>query len=158
GSPYFALEFVDGPNLSQKLAGQPLPPRQAADLIRTLAWAMHHAHQRGIVHRDLKPANVLLQRKSEAPSPKSEEADSDLSFRISDFQPKVADFGLAKYLDDDRGNTCTGAIVGTPSYMAPEQAGGRKRQVGPHTDVYALGAILYETLTGRPPFDAETTW
>jgi WD40 repeat protein/Flp pilus assembly protein TadD len=129
--PFFALEFVEGGNLHQKLARTPQPANEAAGLIETLARAIHVAHQRGIVHRDLKPANILL---------------------TSDGQPKISDFGLAKQLDEDSGQTHTGQVMGTPSYMSPEQAAGRIQEIGPLTDVYALGAILYEMLTGRPPF------
>jgi WD40 repeat protein len=135
GLPYFSLEFVSGGSLARKLAGTPLPARQAAELLETLAKAMHHAHRRGIVHRDLKPANVLLAR---------------------DGTPKVSDFGLAKRLDERAGQTQSGAVMGTPSYMAPEQAGGKTKAIGPLADVYALGAVLYECLTGRPPFKAPT--
>jgi WD40 repeat protein len=134
GRPYFALEFVDGGSLSQKLVGTPLPARQAAGLVTTLAQAMHYAHQKGVVHRDLTPANILL---------------------TADGTPKITDFGLAKLLIGGSGKTQTGAILGTPSYMAPEQAEGKK-SIGPAADVYALGAILYEALTGRPPHRAET--
>jgi eukaryotic-like serine/threonine-protein kinase len=129
GAPYLAMEYVDGESLDRKVDGTPQPPRQAAELVRTLARAVHYAHQRGVIHRDLKPANVLL---------------------AEGRTPKVADFGLAKRLDES-GQTRTGDVLGTPSYMAPEQAEGRAHDVGPHTDVYALGAILYELLTGRPP-------
>ena len=135
GHPYFSLEFVDGGSLAQKLDGTPLPPQQAARLVETLARAMHAAHQAGVVHRDLKPANVLL---------------------TADGTPKITDFGLAKKLEDAAGPTGSNAIMGTPSYMAPEQAGGDSNKVGPPADVYALGAILYELLTGRPPFKAAT--
>src|SRR5262249_9788389 len=134
GLPYFALEFVAGGSLADKLDGTPLPARQAAQLVETLARAMQAAHQRGIVHRDLNPPNVL---------------------RTSDGAPKVTDFGLAKRLDME-GQTQSGAVMGTPSYMAPEQAAGDSRKIGPAADVYALGAILYECLTGRPPFKAAT--
>jgi serine/threonine-protein kinase len=183
GLPYFSLEFVDGGSLDKHLAGAPRPPRPAAQLVETLARAMHCAHERGIVHRDLKPANILLRRKSETRNPKSEtnpkseiprtetpsaprlgfensdlEFASDFEFRISDFEPKITDFGLAKRLEGDAGQTRTGAIMGTPSYMAPEQAQGKTKQVGPTADVYALGVILYEMLTGRPPFRGETAW
>lgn len=130
--PYISLEFVDGGNLVRRLVAGPQPPRQAAQLIETLARAMHYAHQRGIIHRDLKPANVLL---------------------TSDGIPKITDFGLAKRLDTDSEQTRSGAILGTPRYMAPEQAGGRF-EIGTYTDVYSLGAILYELLTGQPPFEA----
>lgn len=131
GRPYFALEFVEGGSLDRTLKGEPQEPGKAAALMETLARAMHAAHQRGIVHRDLKPANVLL---------------------AADGTPKIGDFGLAKQLDTDSGQTHSGAVMGTPSYMSPEQAAGRTREVGPAADVYALGAIFYELLTGRPPF------
>jgi serine/threonine protein kinase len=159
GRPFIALEYVNGGSLEAHLAGQPVPGRVAAHLLETLARAVHHAHERGIVHRDLKPANILLQ-KDEGGRMKDESDPSGSSFILhpSSFQPKITDFGLAKHLGDADGTpgpgcqTRTGAILGTPSYMAPEQAEGRSREVGPLTDVYALGAILYELLTGRPPF------
>jgi WD40 repeat protein/predicted Ser/Thr protein kinase len=136
GRPYFAHEYVDGGSLTAQLQGVPQPPRRAADLVETLARAVHLAHQRGVVHRDLTPNNVLLSGTG---------------------QPKIADFGLAKLLvGEGCAQTQSGAILGTPSYMAPEQALGHSKAVGPATDVYALGAILYEALTGRPPFAGET--
>jgi WD40 repeat protein/predicted Ser/Thr protein kinase len=144
GHPYLTLEFVDGGSLAQKLAGAPRSPRQAAELVETLARAIHCAHQHGIVHRDLKPANVLL---------------------TADGIPKITDFGLAKCAGPETGDTPvtpgralteSGAILGTPSYMAPEQASGKGQEIGPAADIYALGAILYELLTGRPPFRGET--
>jgi eukaryotic-like serine/threonine-protein kinase len=131
GRPYFVQEFVDGGDLKKQLADKPLAVRRAAELLEILARAVHAAHQAGIVHRDLKPSNILL---------------------TNDGVPKVADFGLAKLLGGDSGRTQSGQVVGTPSYMAPEQAEGRSKDVGPVADVYALGAILYEALTGRPPF------
>jgi serine/threonine-protein kinase len=134
--PYFSLELVEGGSLDRKLADGPLPPGEAAQLVETLARAVHAAHQRGIVHRDLKPANVLL---------------------TADGVPKITDFGLAKRLEGQSGQTHTGSVVGTPSYMAPEQAAGDPRAVGPPADVYALGAILYECLTGRPPFRGQSS-
>lgn len=130
GLPYFSLEFCGGGSLKNRLGGTPLPPREAARLIQTLARAVHAVHLRGIVHRDLKPANVLI---------------------AEDGSPKIADFGLVKYVGE-MGETLTGAILGTPSYMAPEQAHGHSKNVGPACDIYALGAILYELLVGRPPF------
>jgi WD40 repeat protein len=135
GQPFFSLEFVAGGSLSQKLAGTPQPAGEAARLVETLARAVHAAHEKGVVHRDLKPANVLL---------------------AEDGTPKVTDFGLAKQLDDDSGRTREGDVMGTPSYMAPEQASGDIRSIGPAADVYALGAVLYEALTGRPPFRGAT--
>jgi hypothetical protein len=142
GRPFFALEYVAGGSLAERLVGQPLPPRDAARLVAALAEAMHLAHSRNLVHRDLKPANVLLAAKSNAP--------------VGQCQPKVTDFGLVRQLDADSGQTFHGMLMGTPSYMAPEQAEGRARCAGPAADVYALGAILYECLTGRPPFDGAT--
>ncbi len=134
GQPFFSLEFCAGGSLDRKLAGTPLPPLQAAQLVETLARAMHAAHQAHVIHRDLKPANVLL---------------------LPDGTLKITDFGLARKLDDVS-QTQSGAIMGTPSYMAPEQAGGKSKELGPATDIYALGAMLYELLTGRPPFKAAT--
>ncbi len=163
GLPYFSLEYVDGGSLAQHLDGTPLPARDAAGLIETLARAMHHAHAQGIVHRDLKPANVLLQKVGSSQHPvassKTDRADSSSTgywLLTTGYSPKITDFGLAKQLDSQKGDTQTGAILGTPSYMSPEQAAGRAREVGAAADTYALGAILYELLTGRPPFKAET--
>jgi tetratricopeptide (TPR) repeat protein len=143
GRPYLVMELVEGGSLAQKLAQAPLAARPAAELLETLARAIHYAHERGVIHRDLKPANVLL---------------------TADGTPKVSDFGLAKRLTEPLSRegeppgprTQTGAILGTPSYMAPEQAAGRGKEAGPATDVYALGAVLYECLTGRPPFRGAT--
>ncbi len=136
GDPYFALEYVAGGSLAASLAAGPWSPADAAETVETLARAIHHAHLKNVVHRDLKPANVLLSAE-----------------RV----PKVTDFGLAKRLEEgDSGQTRTGAVMGTPSYMAPEQAAGRTRQIGPATDVYALGAILYECLTGRVVFKGDS--
>ncbi len=135
GRPYFTMELVEGGNLADQIRGVPQPALQAAARVATLAEAIHAAHQSGIVHRDLKPANILLTR---------------------DGTPKVTDFGLARRLEGDGGLTLSGVAVGTPSYMAPEQARGNRQAIGPATDVYALGAILYELLAGRPPFHAES--
>jgi serine/threonine protein kinase len=144
GRPFLVLEYVDGGTLAHKLAGAPQRPRDAAGLVETLARAVHHAHLQGIVHRDLKPSNVLL-----APAA----ADGT---KHPYGTPKVADFGLAKQLEGPA-FTQTEVILGTPSYMAPEQAQGKARHVGPACDVWALGAVLYECLTGRPPFRGETS-
>lgn len=135
GRPFLELEFVEGGNLSRALGGTPWPARRGAALVETLTLAVHEAHQQGIVHRDLKPSNVLL---------------------TADGRPKIGDFGLAKALDADSDLTGSGSLLGTPSYMAPEQSSGGAAAASPAVDVYALGAILYETLTGRPPFKAPT--
>jgi WD40 repeat protein/serine/threonine protein kinase len=151
--PYFALEFVNGGSLADRLDGKPQPAHLAAGLIETLARAMHYAHTKGVVHRDLKPGNVLL-HVVEGKSPATN-TDSTIS-SVKAETPKVTDFGLAKRLDSSTGQTQSGAVLGTPQYMAPEQAAGRAKRVGPPTDTYALGAILYELATGRPPFAGET--
>jgi serine/threonine protein kinase/Tfp pilus assembly protein PilF len=135
GAPFVSLELLEGGSLDDRLAGTPQPGRDAAALLITLARAVQVAHDAGIVHRDLKPSNVLF---------------------TEDDTPKITDFGLAKRLESDSRQTETGQVMGSPSYMAPEQARGHSREVGPAADVYALGAILYEMLTGRPPFKGET--
>src|SRR5205807_2701754 len=135
GHPYCALEFVEGGNLADKLGGKPLPTREAAKLVEALARAMQLAHSRNVVHRDLKPANILL---------------------TAEGTPKITDFGLARQIDSDSSETQAGAVMGTPAYMAPEQASGSSHEAGPAADVYALGAILYDCLAGRPPFKGKT--
>ena len=137
GRPFFAQEYLPGGGLDRRLRGQPQSPRLAAQIIEALSRAVQAAHEAGVIHRDLKPANVLL---------------------ASDDTPKLTDFGLAKQLDSGGGQTHTGDILGTPHYMAPELANGSRGIVGPATDVWSLGAIFYECLTGRPPFNGATAW
>jgi serine/threonine-protein kinase len=134
GQHYFSMGFIDGRNLKQYLKENKLSPHEKAALLKEVAEAIAYAHGKGTVHRDLKPANVLIGREG---------------------RPHVTDFGLAKQLDADSELTASGQVIGTPQYMAPEQAAGKNDQVGPAADVYALGAVLYEMLTGAPPFIAE---
>ncbi len=132
---YFSMGFIEGQSLSQRLAEGPLSPADAAELMKKVAESIEFAHQHGVIHRDLKPANILLDSKG---------------------NPRVTDFGLAKKREVDSGLTGSGQIMGTPSYMPPEQAGGKPSEIGPVADVYALGATLYAMITGRPPFQAAT--
>eukprot|EP00913_Durusdinium_trenchii_P005667 g5285.t1 len=133
GQQFFSMGFVDGQGLDARLKAGPLPPREAVELIRTISEAVQYAHDNGVIHRDLKPANVLID---------------------SDGKPRITDFGLAKNIATDSGMTTTGQIIGTPSFMPPEQAAGKSAEIGPLADVYSLGAMLYALLTGRPPFQA----
>jgi predicted Ser/Thr protein kinase len=135
GKLYYSMDYIDGPSLAKLLAKGPVPGRVAARYVAAVARAIHHAHRHGILHRDLKPSNILIDGED---------------------QPHITDFGLAKKIGGDSKQTQTGAVLGTPSYMAPEQAAGKTQELGPSCDVYGLGAMLYELITGRPPFRSET--
>src|SRR5262249_55728127 len=135
GQLYFSMDYVEGKSLAVAIKEHPLPAETAARYVRTIAEAIHYAHQQGFLHRDLKPSNVLLDQSN---------------------HPRITDCGLAKRLDSDSRQTVTGAVLGTPNYMPPEQAAGKNDDIGKASDVYSLGAILYELLTGRPPFQAAT--
>jgi eukaryotic-like serine/threonine-protein kinase len=150
--PYFALEYLEAGDLASLIAGRPQPAKQAARLVETLARAVHFAHERGIMHRDLKPANILLKYEASAIA----SADAAVEPPLSGMVPKIGDFGIAKEMVGKSHLTRTGEILGTPGYMAPEQAAGCASDQGPGLDIYSLGAILYELLTGRAPFVAPT--
>ena len=163
GRPYFTMEYVPGRSLAERLAEGPLPVRQAAELVAAVADAVEHAHRNGVLHRDLKPGNILLAVESEkrkvdgaAADPVSDVQTAPSAFHSSLSTPRLTDFGLAKRLDADAGLTATGDVVGSPNYMAPEQALGRADLIGPATDVHALGVLLYCCLTGTRPFRGST--
>ncbi len=167
GLPYFSLEFVDGGTLTNLIDRSPQAPRTAAELVETLARTMHFAHEQNIIHRDLKPDNILLTRSAPRSSGsvslepgRSLFSGSGKSLEVGGgpavLTPKISDFGLAKAIEEGSQNTASGTVMGTPSYMAPEQARGDTSALGPLCDLYSLGAILYELLTGRPPFKGAT--
>src|SRR6185369_15036807 len=135
GQHYFSMDFVQGRNLAEIIREGRLPARRAARYSQAIADAIHYAHQQGVLHRDLKPSNILIDEND---------------------QPRITDFGLAKRVRGDLGLTATGEVLGSPSFMPPEQTSGKSAKVGPPSDVYGVGAILYNLLTGRPPFQAET--
>ena len=135
GQHYFSMDYIEGQTLAERMRQGPMPLKQAARCVQTIAGAIHYAHQRGVLHRDLKPSNILLDRQG---------------------QPHVTDFGLAKLVEQGSSLTQSQDVMGTPSYMAPEQAAGDMKQLTTAADIYSLGAILYELLTGRPPFRAGT--
>jgi serine/threonine protein kinase/tetratricopeptide (TPR) repeat protein len=165
GQPFFCMEYVEGKSLAELVNGTPWPCVPAARLVETLARAIDAAHRQAIIHRDLKPGNILLAGVRDLESGiRSQESGGSGEKPVGGFltpdsrllTPKITDFGLAKMLAGDQGQTETGAFLGSPSYAAPEQAGAHKNAIGPHTDLYALGAVLYELLTGRPPFKGAT--
>ena len=135
GQHYFSMDFVQGRNLAEIIREGRLPARRAARYSQAIADAIHYAHQQGVLHRDLKPSNILIDEND---------------------QPRITDFGLAKRVRGDLGLTATGEVLGSPSFMPPEQTSGKSAKLGPPSDVYGVGAILYNLLTGRPPFQAET--
>jgi serine/threonine protein kinase len=156
GRPFLALEWVEGGSLANLLDGKPWPPGEAAGLLETLARAIDVAHHEGVVHRDLKPANVLLSCSRDAQRSAGDDALPSGS-RLNEVVPKITDFGLAQTIEGGQTMTQSGYLSGTPGYMAPEQAGGKRAQVGPATDIYALGVVLYQLVTGHLPFQADST-
>lgn len=153
GRPYLALEYIHGPTLAEHLSGSPVDPRSAAEFLRKVAIGVHHAHQQGIIHRDLKPANILLDPIVASPDEwsRAKSGNGTKTPLLSAFEPKVADFGLARRIDDEQRLTLPDVLAGTPAYLAPEQITRGTSKVTIACDIYSLGAILYEMLTGRPP-------
>jgi WD40 repeat protein/serine/threonine protein kinase len=160
GNLFLSLELVEGGSLAAHMQGKPQPPLESARLLETVVRAVQHAHTRNIVHRDLKPANILLSRDSDAAGESGDMAPAEVAAtqtRLGAFVPKVADFGLAKRMEARPGATRDGDVIGTPSYMAPEQAAGNSEKIGPSADIYGLGVILYEMVTGRVPLQGVNT-
>jgi tetratricopeptide (TPR) repeat protein len=164
GKPYFTMAFVGGGSLQQLVKEGPLPARSAADVVLRIAEAVHYAHEKGVIHRDVKPSNILLQPREPHADGDKPTSSSGTKTSVNDLSslraalpvPRLTDFGLARRQDDLSARTASGEILGTPSYMAPEQAEGDPDAIGPATDVYGLGAVLYCLLTGRPPFQASS--
>jgi serine/threonine protein kinase len=156
GLPFLALEYIGGGTLDKRARGRPQPVRGAAALVAVLARAIHYAHEQGVIHRDITPANILLSPEPNAPLPSAAVPADNPDPAL--WTPRITDFGLAKLAEGEAGRTQSGDVLGTPSYMSPEQAAGKGKSVGPAADVYALGAILYELLTGRPPFTGENAY
>jgi serine/threonine protein kinase len=153
-TPFLTMAYVEGPTLADELRNGPLPPRAAVEIARDTAMALAEAHRRGVIHRDLKPGNIILARQESGQSSVNEQpgAESTLVFQSPSIRPVVTDFGLARRGSEDKRLTTQGEILGTPLYMPPEQIAGDTDRIGPASDIYALGAVLYEAMTGRPPF------
>ncbi len=156
GQHFYSMGFVDGQSLAHRLGSGPMPPRDAAELMKQIAEAVAYAHGQGVIHRDLKPANILLSGQDGPHSKEGSQASASGRAPRTPLTPKITDFGLAKRIDGTSDLTNTGQILGTPNYMPPEQAAGKVRDIRETADIYSLGAILYAMLSGRPPFQADS--